>query len=77
MSKPKPIEFRLTNWSIEYESQYFESDRTGTYHFMAHVTWSAEKADKKSLKTPPTHTEQKIFTSFELAKSWVDKELAS
>lgn len=77
MSKPNPIEFTLASWSIEYESQYFESDRIGTYHYMAHITWVASKSDIKSLKTPLTHTEQKLFTGFELAKEWIDQELKS
>jgi hypothetical protein len=73
MSRPEPIKFTLHNWTIEYESEYFESDRTGTYHYMAHITWSASVPGKKE---PVRHTEQKIFTNSEDAKKWVEKEIS-
>lgn len=74
MSKPESIKFELHSWSIEYESEYFDSDRRGELHYMAHVRWSTITSNKDK---PVIRAFQDMFTTFEAAKKWIDEEIKS
>lgn len=76
MSKPKAINFVLDGWSIEYETQYFDSDRRGELHYMAHIRWVANWGEE-SMVPPKFMKEQEMFTTLAKAKEWIDKEITS
>jgi hypothetical protein len=73
MSKPSPIEFRVRWWTITYQAVYYESNRAGTYHFRADISYIADLPNNKITTTDIYNT----FTSFEDAKTWIDQELES
>lgn len=71
MSRPKPIEFYVRWWDITFQQQYFDSSAaTGECHYKANISYIAKQEDKSFTKDV-----HEIFTTFEKAKAWIDKEL--
>lgn len=65
MSKPDPIEYK-TNWCIDYSDDYFDDN----CHYRATVTYRA-KVNEKTDSKYETH----YASTFEQAKTWIEKEL--
>jgi hypothetical protein len=64
MSKPRPIEYELQRWYIQWS-------KDNKKPFEAGVLWRPPEQDFRY-----DNTQNKYFETYEEAKAWIDKEIA-